>query len=30
MHRKHIARLRQVQVQPPIDSRQLTLNWANT
>src|ERR1700692_2488961 len=26
MHRKHIARLRQVQVQPPIDSRQLTLN----
>jgi hypothetical protein len=30
MHRKHIARLRQVQVQPPIDSRQLILNWANT
>ncbi len=30
MHRKNVTRLRQGQAPPPIDSRQLTLNWQNT
>jgi hypothetical protein len=30
MHRKDITRLRQSQAPPPIDSRQLTLNWGMT
>jgi IS4 transposase len=30
MHRKDVTRLRHIQAPPPIDSRQLTLNWANT
>jgi len=30
MHRKDLARLRQIQTPPPIDSRQLLLNWGNT
>lgn len=30
MHRKDVTRLRQVQMPPPIDSRQLALNWGNT
>lgn len=30
MHRKDLTRLRQIQTPPPIDSRQLLLNWANT
>jgi hypothetical protein len=30
MHRKDITRLRQIQAPPPIDSRQLVLNWGNT
>lgn len=30
MHRKDITRLRQCLAPPPLDSRQLTLNWGNT
>ena len=30
MHRKDVTRLRQIQAPPPIDSRQLALNWGNT
>jgi hypothetical protein len=30
MHRKDATRLRHIQAPPPIDSRQLTLNWGNT
>lgn len=30
MHRKDLTRLRQVQPPPPLDSRQLLLNWGNT
>jgi hypothetical protein len=30
MHRKPVARLRQIYAPPPINSRQLTLNWGNT
>lgn len=30
MHRKDITRLRHIQAPPPIDSRQLALNWGNT
>jgi IS4 transposase len=30
MHRKDVTRMRQIQTPPPIDSRQLALNWANT
>jgi hypothetical protein len=30
MHRKDVTRLRHIQTPPPIDARQLTLNWANT
>jgi hypothetical protein len=30
MHRKDVTRLRQTQAPPPIDSRQLVLNWGNT
>ena len=30
MHRKDVARLRHIQAPPPIDTRQLALNWANT
>ena len=30
MHRKDLTRLRQIQTPPPIDQRQLLLNWQNT
>ena len=30
MHRKDLTRLRQIQAPPPLDSRQLLLNWGNT
>jgi hypothetical protein len=30
MHRKDLTRLRQIQTPPPIDSRQLSLNWQNS
>lgn len=30
MHRKDVTRLRQARPPPPIDTRQLVLNWANT
>jgi hypothetical protein len=30
MHRKDITRLRQINEPPPLDSRQLALNWSNT
>jgi len=30
MHRKDATRLRHIQVPPPLDSRQLALNWGNT
>ncbi|MBI5119628.1 MAG: IS4 family transposase, partial [Rhodospirillales bacterium] len=30
MHRKDLTRLRQIQPPPPIDQRQLSLNWQNT
>ena len=30
MHRKDFTRLREIQTPPPIDSRQLTLNWGST
>lgn len=30
MHRKDLTRLRQIQPPPPLDSRQLLLNWGNT
>lgn len=30
MHRKDLTRFRQIQVPPPLDSRQMLLNWANT
>jgi hypothetical protein len=30
MHRKDLTRLRQIQTPPPIDSRQLSLNWHNS
>ena len=30
MHRKDLTRLRQIQTPPPIDQRQLSLNWQNT
>jgi hypothetical protein len=30
MHRKDLTRLRQIQASPPLDSRQLLLNWGNT
>ena len=30
MHRKDVTRLRQMQTPPPLDSRQLALNWSNT
>ena len=30
MHRKDVARLRHIQPPPPIDTRQLVLNWPNT
>lgn len=30
MHRKDLTRLRQIQTPPPLDSRQLALNWGNT
>jgi hypothetical protein len=30
MHRKDFTRLRQVPEPPPLDSRQLVMEWANT
>lgn len=30
MHRKDLTRLRQIQPPPPLDSRQMLLNWGNT
>jgi hypothetical protein len=30
MHRKDLTRLHQIQAPPPLDSRQLLLNWGNT
>jgi hypothetical protein len=30
MHRKDVTRLRQCQSPPPLDPRQLTLNWGYT
>lgn len=30
MHRKDLTRLRQSPISPPLDSRQLALNWGNT